>query len=163
MRRFFSPDTYNNDVTGNTTINNTPYQTITKNYIRTSIHTWKEDSSPEEYKRDRDITSALVFNQPLNAKNDIADNNGDSFDSNFATDNSQSYTDAQVYYIVVWFTETGKSQNRPSGSAPYGDTAEDTTNPDTYHFFNGSSTFVSAQGSEVTATFSGYSRVARTD
>ena len=53
------------------------------------------------------------------------------------------------YYIVVWLSETGTNQTANSG----------VTTPDALSFFNGNVTFVSAQGSEVSATFSGYSRV----
>ena len=55
-----------------------------------------------------------------------------------------------VYYIVVWLSETGTNQTAGSGV---------TADPDALSFFNGNVTFVSAQGSEVSATFSGYSRV----
>ena len=128
----------------NGTIAGNTYDVIDTNFIRLSNH----DPKSNVYDRTADVTSALVYNQPLDAKNSTADNTGDS---------NGTYTDAQVYYIVVWFTETGYNQTQGAGTADW----EDDNNPDTYHFFNGSSTFISAQGSEVTATFSGYSRVAR--
>ena len=53
---------------------------------------------------------------------------------------------AAEYYIVVWLSETGTNQTA-------------VTTPAALNFFNGNVTFVSAQGSEVSATFSGYSRV----
>ena len=53
---------------------------------------------------------------------------------------------AAEYYIVVWLSETGTNQTA-------------VTTPAALNFFNGNVTFVSAQGSEVSATFAGYSRV----
>lgn len=54
------------------------------------------------------------------------------------------------YYIVVWLSETGTNQTVDS---------EEERN----HFFDGTVSFISAEGSEVTATFSGYTAVAPTD
>jgi hypothetical protein len=59
------------------------------------------------------------------------------------------------YYIVVWLHENGKNQTP-------GATVGEATNPDALNFFRGNVTFVSAQGSEVSATFNGYSRVTAT-
>lgn len=56
------------------------------------------------------------------------------------------------YYVVVWLSETGTNQTP-------GATLTDGSNPVASKFFLGNVTFVSAQGSEVSATFSGYSRV----
>jgi len=57
---------------------------------------------------------------------------------------------AVTYYIVVWLTETGTNQTAGTGTnAPANGLS----------FFSGNVTFVSAQGSEVSATFSSYSRV----
>ena len=56
------------------------------------------------------------------------------------------------YYVVVWLSETGTNQTP-------GATVGDVTNPAAANFFLGNVTFVSAQGSEVSATFSGYTRV----
>ena len=107
------------------TINSTAYDVIGSNYIRVSNHAWAA-SGDETYKREDDVTSALIFNHSISAK-----------------------TKAE-YYIVVWLSETGTNQTTNSGP---------TTDPDGLSFFNGNVTFVSAQGSEVSATFSGYSRV----
>ena len=57
-----------------------------------------------------------------------------------------------VYYIVVWLSETGTNQTA-------GATVGEITNPGAANFFVGDVTFSSAQGSEVSATFSGYTRV----
>ena len=55
-----------------------------------------------------------------------------------------------TYYIVVWLSETGTNQTAGTGTnAPANGLS----------FFSGNVTFVSAQGSEVSATFSSYSRV----
>lgn len=56
----------------------------------------------------------------------------------------------ESFYIVVWLSETGTNQNPEATSAPVSE------------FFSGNVTFVSAYGSEVSATFSGYTRVERT-
>lgn len=58
--------------------------------------------------------------------------------------------DDEDYFIVVWLSETGTNQTANTG----------TNVPATgLNFFSGNVTFVSAQGSEVSATFSSYSRV----
>jgi len=126
------------DVTGTTTINGNSYEVINKNYIRiSSPHT--TDSTV--YTRAADTTSALVYSQYL-APNDssAANNTGTS---------SSTYTDAQVYYIVVWLSENG--HNQTTGATNASSVQND--------FFRGNVTFVSAQGSEVTATFVGHTRV----
>ena len=83
----------------------------------------------ESYDRTADITSALVYNHSIPA-------NG-----------------SAEYYVVVWLSETGTNQTA-------GATVSDgVTNPGAANFFLGNVTFVSAQGSEVSATFSGYTRV----
>ena len=118
-------------------ISSTKYAVIGHNYIRISNHTWKTDGTPESYKRADDITSALVFNHSIAAA-DAASNN-----------------DVGEYYFVVWLSETGTNQTA-------GATVGDITNPNALKFFTGNVTFVSAQGSEVSATFNGYSRVTAT-
>ena len=52
-------------------------------------------------------------------------------------------------YFVVWLSETGTNQNPADAEAAL-------------NFFGGKVTFVSGTGSEVTATFSSYSRVTKT-
>ena len=113
-------------VTGNGTIAGNSYEMINTNYIRISDH------NPEAttYTRTGDVTSALVYNQYLDASN-------------------SADTDQMVYYIVVWLAETGTNQTPASNDAAL-------------EFFNGKVTFISAQGSEVTATFGSYSRVPST-
>lgn len=113
------------------------YEVIKQNYIRVSDHTAGDYS----YKRANDTTSALVYNQYLDANdNDNNNNTGTS---------SSTFTDAQAYYIVVWLSENGHNQTQGAAGA-----SESLTD-----FFQGNVTFISAQGSEVTATFSGHTRV----
>lgn len=119
------------------TIKNNKYEVIDKNYIRLSNHTYGNYS----YTRDNDPTSALVFNQYLDANDSNAGNNTGT--------STSTYTDAQVYYIVVWLSENG--HNQTTGATGASTTAT--------NFFQGSTTFISAQGNEVTATFSGHLRV----
>lgn len=116
------------DIVGDGTIKGNTYDIINKNFIRISTHT--EGTS---YDRNRDATSALVFNQYL--------------DANGGT------TDEVTYYIIVWLSETGTNQTAGSD----GDGAFENKNG--LDFFKGNVTFNSAQGSEVTATFSGYTAV----
>ena len=111
------------------TISGNSYNVIGTNYIRLSNHAWKTDGSLESYDRTDDITSALVFNHSIAAQG-TAD-----------------------YYIVVWLSETGTNQT--AGAS----TGESTTNPAAAGFFTGNVTFVSAQGSEVSATFADYTKV----
>ena len=121
-------------------INGNKYEAINKNYIRVSDHTL--DSY--KYNRTDDTTSALVYNQYLTANpTKAAAQTGTS---------SSTYTYSQVYYIVVWLTENGKNQTVGSGN-----TNVPTSN---LNFFKGNATFITAQGNEVTATFSGHTRVA---
>jgi len=80
-----------------------------------------------------DMTNALVFNQQLTAS-DSTDGSG---------------TDETVLYFVVWLSETGNDQTFNSNSP--------------YDFFNGQVKFISAAGGEVSATFNGYTRLARAD
>lgn len=63
--------------------------------------------------------------------------------------NIAAYSEA-TYYIVVWLSETGTNQTAGTGT---------NVDADGLSFFSGNVTFVSAQGSEVSATFSSYSRV----
>lgn len=119
------------EISGNT------YKVIGTNYIRVSNHAWNLAGGAESYDRTNDVTSALVFNKNLAPNTDTTNNKG-------------------VYYIVVWLSETGTNQTAGatvgSGDATY-------VNPGALNFFKGNVTFVSAQGSEVSATFSSYARV----
>lgn len=129
-------DTFNG-VTGTGTISGNTYSIINKNYIRVSKHTGAK------YNQTTDSTSALVYNQYLSPNDKNATND--------TGDSSKTYTDSQVYYIVVWLSETGTNQTAGSGG---------TSVPDvTTNFFQGVVAFNSAQGSEVTATFVGYTSV----
>lgn len=134
-------------VTGSGTIQGNTYSLIKTNYIRVSKH------SGTGYKQTDDVTSALVYNQYLSPNDNVAGNNegGDSSDSNASTTGTQSYVDSQVYYIVVWLSETGTDQTAGSKEA---NTATQTNN-----FFQGTVTFISSQGSEITARFSSWNAV----
>ena len=126
------------EVTGTASINGNDYEVIDTNYIRISTpHT----TASTAYKRADDTTSALVYSQYLTPNDDS--------DTNNTGTSSSTYTDAQVYYIVVWLSENGHNQTTNATNASTTSTG----------FFTGNVTFVSAQGSEVTATFSGHTRV----
>ena len=107
------------------------YDIINMNYIRVSDHNAPAGTS-DPFDQEDDITSALVFNQYLDP----------------ATGTAPSAT----FYIVVWLSENGLNQT--VGSTETG-VATSLTN-----FFQGKVVFNSAQGSEVTATFSSYTAVA---
>lgn len=132
-----------NSMRGSLSISGSSYVTVAKNYIRVSNHTMTTptaDGVPGTISTsfDRsDSTSALVFSQQLQPTGDADGNN------------------VAVYYVMVWLAETGTAQN------PKTETSTDTNLAATAaNFFNGAVTFNSAQGSEVTATFSGYTAVA---
>ena len=126
--------TTRNSVVSQKTINTNNYEIINKNYIRVSDH----NPSSNIYTHSSDVTSALVYNQYLGAK--------DANDNNDNGNSSSTFNDSQVYYIVVWLSETGTNQT--------------ITQPaDRVGFFNGVVKFISAQGSEVTATFTDYTSV----
>lgn len=108
------------------------YDVINKNFIRISDH-----NPAATYTQTADITSALVYNEFLTAQDET---------ENPAGDKDSAYTDSQVYYIVVWLTETGTDQTLTTPAARE-------------NFFTGTVKFTSAQGSEVTATFSDYTAV----
>lgn len=124
-------------VVGTATIANNGYPAIKTNYIRVSKHTGTR------YEQDTDVTSALVYNQFLNANDKNSNNN--------AGDSSTNYTDSQIYYFVVWLSENGLNQTAGSGGSSVPATG--------LNFFQGLVTFISSQGSEVTATFNGYTAV----
>lgn len=149
--------TYAATHTNAATINGNKYEVIYRNYIRVSDHvdpsptygTNNATYSKTESGTKKDITSALVYNQFLDA-NDYSSAN------NTGTSTGTTYTDAQVFYIVVWLSENGHNQtaNEPSG-------ANSTAGASTKKagFFTGNVTFVTAQGNEVTATFVDHYRV----
>jgi len=131
------------DVTTTGWIAGNSYDIINRNYIRIS---YNPDGT---YTQAADVSSALVYNQYIAPKDAVTNDNGDSYDSNLATATpKEAYADSQVYYIVVWLSETGNDQTAGSGSSPIASTEN--------NFFDGLVTFNSAQGSEVTGTFSGY-------
>ena len=110
-------------------------QVINKNYIRTST---AGNGANHSYTR-ADLTDALVFNQRLTAADGTAN----------------SGTDEVVLYFVVWLHETGTNQTPDAQVSGQ----EQVTNDDGDKFFSGTVTFLSAQGGEVSATFSGYTTV----
>ena len=122
-------------VTGKTSISGNQYDTIVKNYIRLSNHKWAtgESAGKDKYDRNEDITSALVFNHSLTANK------------------------TATYYFVVWLSETGTDQT--ADTKVEGGTADTDKTPAAAKFYSGNVTFNSAQGSEVSATFSGYAKV----
>ena len=133
-------------VTGTGVYSSNNYDIINTNYIRISDHTLEAS-----YDRTKDVTSALVFNQRIDPKG-----TGTPVDATAAdSDSTKTYTDSQVYYIVVWLAETGVNQTGSSDNVTTGSTETEKSSK----FFNGNVTFVSAQGSEVTATFSSYATV----
>ena len=140
-------------ITADGTISGNTYPIVNTNFIRISDHksvATGDDASTDKYTRTDDITSALVFNQRIDPKG-----TGSPVDATAAnSDSTMTYTDSQVYYIVVWLAETGKNQT--AGNADVTTGAADGTG---LSFFKGTVAFSSAQGSEVTATFSGYTAV----
>ena len=114
------------EVIGQGTILSNTYDVINTNYIRTSQHTGTT------FDRNKDVTSALVYNQNLAPSSNTAGATKD-------------------LYIVVWLSETGTNQTAG---------AEGENIPASpLNFFSGKVVFNSAQGSEVTATFNGYTAV----
>lgn len=140
-------------ITADGTISGNTYPIVNTNFIRISDHksvATGDDASTDRYTRTDDITSALVFNQRIDPKG-----TGTPVDATAAnSDSTMTYTDSQVYYIVVWLAETGKNQTAGNTDVTTG--AADGTG---LSFFKGTVAFSSAQGSEVTATFSGYTAV----
>jgi len=112
------------------TIAGTSYDVIGTNYIRVSNHDWSNVDANG--------------NQTYDREDDVT--------SALVFNHSIAAGESATYYIVVWLSETGTNQTA-------GVTNEAVSNPAALKFFNGNVTFLSAQGSEVSATFSGYSRV----
>ena len=127
------------EITGSRSISGNNYKVVKTNFIRVSDHAAAgEGAGPATtFDRSRDLTSMLVLSQQLQPASE------------------SSTKDEAVYYFVVWLSETGNNQT--AGATPKDSTTQNTTS--TSNFFNGVVTFVSAQGSEVTATFSGYTAV----
>ena len=127
-------------VAANSNINGNPYLVINKNFIRISDKAANSDS----YDRNQDITSALVYSQYLQPNDDVS--KGNTTNNDGTSDDQSTFTDAQVYYIVVWLSETGFDQTAANDS-------------DLTGYFKGTVKFISSQGSEVTATFANHARV----
>ena len=133
--------TSSTDVRGTLAISGSTYTTIDTNYIRLSNHaatTVGTGVVPTTSFDRTDVTSTLELSQQLQPVGDASGNN------------------VAVYYFMVWLAETGKSQN-PNTTGTEGLDPNLATSAN--NFFNGVVTFNSAQGSEVTATFSGYTAV----
>ena len=146
------------DVTKSGTIAGNSYDIINTNYIRVSDHILTAPGvaeATESFDRKNDVTSALVFNQRIDPKGTKNTDDTTIVPTAAASDSDSKYTDGQVYYIVVWLTETGKNQTAGQDGVTTG--GEGGTSG--IQFFKGTVTFVSAQGSEVTATFSNYASV----
>lgn len=124
------------DVTGTKNISGNDYAVVNKNFIRVSDHAMADNALSTTFTRTADITSTLVLSQQLQPSSNTSAN-------------------SMTYYFVVWLSETGTNQNVIEDGAS--DTARAAS---AKNFFNGVVAFVSAQGSEVTATFSGYTAVA---
>ena len=143
-------------ITADGTISDNTYPIVNTNFIRISDHKLASgadaDASVDKYTRTADVTSALVFNQRIDPKEPTESRTG-AVPTDIDSDSSKHYTDGQVYYIVVWLAETGKNQT--AGNADVTTGGEGTG----LSFFKGTVAFSSAQGSEVTATFSGYTAV----
>ena len=118
-----------------TTISDNRYDAVGKNFIRVSEHDLTDGGliDSTNFTRTADLTSLLVINQQLGAT---------------GTANNGNKTE---YYFVVWLTENGHNQTADSGVTSVPTTGN--------NFFNGIVKFISAQGSEVTATFSDYTAV----
>ena len=111
------------------------YDVIGSNYIRVSAHQWlKNEGGAENYSRESDVTSALIFNHNILAG------------------------ESAVYYVAVWLTETGTDQTA-GATTTVGETSTPIANANAATFFKGNVTFISAQGSEVSATFANHARV----
>lgn len=117
-------------------ISGNKYTVISKNFIRVSDHALETGIPSTTFTRAEDITSTLVLSQQLQPKG------------------TEGNANSMTYYFVVWLSETGTNQNVAEEGAS--DTARATQ---AKNFFNGVVAFKSAQGSEVTATFSGYTAV----
>ena len=112
------------------------YDAVNTNFIRISDHAVADGAinAETEFTRTADQTSMLVINQQLGPTGGSANE--------------------IKYYFVVWLSETGTNQTARADATTLNVPAS------TDNFFNGIVRFVSAQGSEVTATFSGYTAVA---
>ena len=136
-------------IRGSLSISGSSYVTVAKNFIRLSNHTVTpaavEGGVPTPVTSfDRtDVTSTLVLSQQLQPAG-----------SKSGAGSNEVQTDIAEYYFMVWLSETGTAQNPKTETSTDNYLASSASN-----FFNGVVTFNSAQGSEVTATFSGYTAV----
>ena len=137
-----------NTIRGSANISGSSYVTVDKNFIRLSNHAVTTVSGvtvPTTSFDRADVTSTLVLSQQLQPAG-----------STTGEDDDLVHTDIAEYYFMVWLSETGTAQN-PNVDATEGLDPNLATSAN--RFFNGVVTFNSAQGSEVTATFSGYTAV----
>lgn len=116
-------------IMGSRSISGNTYDVIKANYIRVSNHAWSASADVAE---SYDRTADITSALIINQ-------------------NLQANAKSE-FYIVVWLAETGTNQT--AGAA-----TDNGTNPVAEKFFNGNVTFVSAQGSEVSATFQGFAKV----
>ena len=116
-------------------ISGNSYAVIGTNYIRVSDHKWSSTTtmSADEFYSQSADVTSALVYNQLLAAN----------------------TGSKDYYFVVWLSETGTNQTANSAGAGASTKVDD--------FFQGQVKFLSAQGSEVSATFGGYTRVAATD
>ena len=123
-------------ITANATvISGNTYDAVGRNFIRVSEHDLTNGGliDSTSFTRTADLTSLLVINQQLGAVGTA--NNGNQ----------------AIFYFVVWLTENGHNQTAGSGGTSVPTSGD--------NFFNGVVKFISAQGSEVTATFTDYTAV----
>lgn len=127
-------------------IGGNPYDAVDTNFIRISDHPINiVENGPNtintdtDFTRSDDETSMLVINQQLGPTGQTGA--------------------SRTYYFVVWLTETGFNQTPGQSANVTSPSTTTVNNPASENFFNGIVRFISAQGSEVTATFSGYTAV----
>ena len=102
-----------------------------RDIISTNYIRTSQHKPDSKYDRTSDLADALVYDQYLKSTN------------------TQDGKNKSELYIVVWLHETGTNQ-----------TIDTTGNQEAAkNFFSGTVTFNSAQGGEVSATFSGYTTV----
>lgn len=125
--------------TGAASIAGNNYDAVNTNFIRISDHALTQEGTIDtetEFTRTADQSSMLVINQQVGPTG------------------GQGNKNVVKYYFVVWLSETGTNQTARADAT----TLRIPSSTD--NFFNGIVRFTSAQGSEVTATFSGYTAVA---
>ena len=115
----------------NTVTDTADFAGNSRDIISTNYIRTSQHKQDSKYDRTADLADALVYDQYLKSTN------------------TQDGKNKNELYIVVWLHETGTNQ-----------TIDTTGNQDAAkNFFSGTVTFNSAQGGEVSATFSGYTTV----